>query len=223
MRLHHRVVAFSFLSLAIMDHVVQNHFMTSRIGRPLEFDPDTALDAAMHLFWSKGYEHTSMQDLLAAMNLSKSSLYQAFGGKQQLFQHCLVRYADQFAGLLYQGLAAAPSGRRFIEGFLHSVLDDVAGSSEPRGCLVMNTASEFAQSEPEIARDVAKSVERFRGALQAAVERAQREGGIPAERDARTLANYLVSSMSGLKVQAKAGADAQTLKGIIEVALKALD
>ncbi|OIP17707.1 MAG: hypothetical protein AUK53_01980 [Betaproteobacteria bacterium CG2_30_59_46] len=197
--------------------------MVKNIGRPLEFDPDTAVDAAMHLFWSKSYKHTSMQDLLAVMNLSKSSLYQTFGGKQQLFRRCLARYADQFSGRLYQGLAAAPSGRRFIEEFLHSVLDDVAGNFEPRGCLVMNTASEFAQSEPEIARDVAKSVERFRGALQAAVERAQREGDIAPERDARTLAAYLVSSMSGLKVQAKAGADAQTLKGIIELVLKALD
>ena len=177
----------------------------------------------MHLFWSKGYVHTSMQDLLAVMNLSKSSLYQAFGGKQQLFRRCLARYTDQFAGQLYQGLAEKLSGRRFIEEFLYSVLDDVAGNFEPRGCLVMNTASEFAQSEPEIAQDVAKSVERFRVALQAAVERAQREGDIAPERDARTLAAYLVSSMSGLKVQAKAGADVQTVKSIVELVLKVLD
>jgi len=216
------VVYFELL-IDVVYQSVHNEKMAANIGRPLEFDPDTALDAAMHLFWSKGYEHTSMQDLLTAMNLSKSSLYQAFGGKQQLFQLCLTRYADQLAGRLYQGLAAAPSGRRFIEGFLHSVLDDVAGTCEPRGCLVMNAASEFAQSKPEIAQDVAHSVERFRGALQAAVERAQREGDIPVERDACTLANYLVSSMSGLKVQAKAGADAPTLEGIIEMVLKALD
>lgn len=177
----------------------------------------------MQVFWSKGYEHTSMQDLLVAMNLSKSSLYQAFGGKQQLFRRCLARYADQFAGRLYQGLATAPSGRRFIEEFLHSVLGEVAGTGEPRGCLVMNTASEFAQGEPEIALDVVQSVDRFRGALQAAVERAQREGDIAPDRDAWMLAAFLVSSMSGLKVQAKAGADSQTLRGIIEMVLKALN
>ncbi len=177
----------------------------------------------MNLFWAQGYEHTSMQDLLTAMNLSKSSLYQAFGGKQQLFRQCVGRYADQFAGRLRAGLASAPTGRRFIEAFLNSVLEDVNGTSEPRGCLVMNTASEFAQSEPEIAQDVARSIERFRAVLQAAVERAQREGDIAPERDAQTLANYLVSSMSGLKTQAKAGADAATLKGIIAVVLKALD
>lgn len=194
--------------------------MVTNVGRPLEFDPNTALEAAMHQFWSKGYEHTSMQDLLGAMNLSKSSLYQAFGNKQRLFRRCMGRYADQLAAQLRQGLADAPSGRRFIEDFLHSVLKDVGGA--PRGCLVMNTASELGQSEPEIAEDVAQSIGRFRTVLQAVVERAQREGDIAPERDAGILASYLVSSMSGLKTQAKAGADTETLKGIIAVILKAL-
>jgi TetR/AcrR family transcriptional regulator, transcriptional repressor for nem operon len=194
--------------------------MAANIGRPLEFDPNTALEAAMHQFWSKGYEHTSMQDLLTVMNLSKSSLYQAFGSKRRLFRLCIGRYADQFASQLRQSLAEAPSGWRFIEDFLHSALSDAGGA--PRGCLVMNTASELGQSEAEIARDIAQSIGRFRDVLQAAVERAQREGGIAPERDARTLASYLVSSMSGLKTQAKAGADAQALKGIIAVVLGAL-
>ncbi|MCP5278433.1 MAG: TetR/AcrR family transcriptional regulator [Thiobacillus sp.] len=177
----------------------------------------------MQLFWTQGYEHTSLQDLLNAMNLSKSSLYQAFGSKQQLFRQCMARYTDFLAGHLREGLAGASSGRRFIEAFLNSVLADVEAEGQRRGCLVMNTASEFAQNEAEIARDVAHSIERFRGILRAAVERAQREGDIRPERDAQQLANYLVSSMSGLKNQAKAGADAETLKGIIAVILMALD
>lgn len=193
------------------------------IGRPLEFDPDSALEAAMQLFWAQGYEHTSLQNLLNAMNLSKSSLYQAFGSKQQLFRLCISRYTDALTGLLREWLAGAPTGRRFIEAFLNSVLGDLEGDAQRRGCLVMNTAIEFAQTEADIARDVAVSIERFRGVLQAAVERAQREGEIAPERDARQLANYLVSSMSGLKNQAKAGADAETLKGIIATVLRALD
>lgn len=205
-----------------MNHTVHKVSMAANIGRPLEFDPETALESAMNVFWTQGYEQTSMQDLLGAMGLSKSSLYQAFGGKQQLFRQCVARYADQFAKKQREELAAAPSGRQFIEAFLNSVLEDVNGRSKPRGCLVMNTASEFAQSEPEIARDVAQSIKRFRTVLRAAVERAQREGDIAPERNAQALANYLVSSMSGLKTQAKAGASAATLKGIIAVVLKAL-
>lgn len=197
--------------------------MSSSIGRPIEFDPDIALEAAMQQFWSNGYEHTSMQDLLVAMNLSKSSLYQAFGGKQPLFRRCVSRYADQIATGLRDGLSKASSGRRFIESFLNSVLRDIKDRQGPRGCLVMNTATEFAQSEPEIAHDVASSIDRFRDVLQAAVERAQTEGDIPSDRNPRMLANYLVSSMSGLKAQSKAGADEMTLKGIIAMIQKALD
>ena len=202
---------------------VHKWLMATTLGRPLQFDPDSALETAMQVFWTQGYEHTSMQDLLNAMNLSKSSLYQAFGSKQQLFRQCVARYTDELTGRLREGLAGAPSGRRFIEAFLNSVLADVREEGQRRGCMVMNTASEFAQNEADIARDVAGSIERFRGVLQAAVERAQREGDIPPERDARQLANFLVSSMSGLKNQAKAGADADTLQGIIAVILKALD
>lgn len=206
-----------------MNQSVHKEPMATTIGRPLEFDPDSALETAMQLFWTQGYEHTSVQDLLNAMNLSKSSLYQAFGSKQQLFRQCVSRYTDFLTGRLREGLAGAPSGRRFIEAFLNAVLTDLDGDAQRRGCLVMNTASEFAQNEADIARDVAQSIERFRGVLQAAVERAQREGDIPPGRDARQLANYLVSSMSGLKNQAKAGADAETLRGIIAVILMALD
>lgn len=192
------------------------------IGRPIQFNPDDVVGAATRAFWARGYEATSLQDLLEATCLSKSSLYQAFGGKQALFRRCVERYTDQSAGRMREQLAAAPSGRKFIETFLSSVLNEVTGEQPPRGCLVMNTASEFSQSEADIAEDVARSVERFRTVLTAAVERAQREGDIEPDRDARTLANFLVSSMSGLKTQAKAGADAYTLKGIISVILKAL-
>lgn len=207
----------------ILNRTVQNVLMAANIGRPLEFDPDIALEAAMQQFWSKGYEHTSMQDLLAAMNLSKSSLYQAFGGKQPLFRRCVARYTDQIAHGLREGLAKAPSGRRFIESFLSSILKEAKDRQGPRGCLVMNTATEFAQSEPEIAHDVTQSIDRFRDVLRAAVVRAQDEGEIPRDRDSRILANYLVSSMSGLKAQSKAGADVETLKGIIATIMKALD
>lgn len=196
--------------------------MSAQVGRPLEFDPDVALEAAMGVFWRKGFDATSVQDLLVAMDISKSSLYQAFGGKQSLFRRCVMRYTDNMAGYMRERLDAAPTGWSFIEGFLYSVLNDTQDEASRRGCLVMNTASEFAQSDAEIARDVMHSIGRFQAVLLAAVERAQREGDIPTERDPQTLANFLVSSMSGLKTQAKAGADALTLRGIIATTLSAL-
>jgi len=107
-----------------------------------------------------------MQDLLRVMNLSKSSLYQAFGSKRRLFRLCIGRYADQFASQLRQSLADAPSGWRFTEDFLRSALNDPGGA--PRGRLVMNTASDLGQSQADIAQDVAPSIERLRKVLQTA-------------------------------------------------------
>lgn len=196
--------------------------MKTAPGRPLEFDPDTALEAAMQVFWRNGYENTSMQDLLDAMKLSKSSLYQAFGGKQALFERCIARYGDEMVGALREALQTSPSGLAFIRQFLESVLDEARGVCEARGCLVLNTANEFARRNPRIAEAVAHGLNRFHGVLMAAVERAQDEGDIPPERNASMLATYLVSSMSGLKTLSKAGADEQTLKGIIDLAMKAV-
>jgi len=196
--------------------------MKSSPGRPLEFDPDAALDAAMQVFWRNGYENTSMQDLLEVMQISKSSLYQAFGGKQALFERCMTHYGDEMIGTLREALQASPSGLGFIRQFLESVLDEARGVCEARGCLVLNTANEFARRNPEIAKAVSQGLDRFHEVLLAAVKRAQQEGDIPSERNASMLATYLVSSMSGLKTMSKAGAGEKTLKGIIDLTLKAL-
>lgn len=202
-----------------MEHIAH---MKAIPGRPLGFDPEVALDAAVQLFWLKGYENTSMQDLLEAMHLSKSSLYQTFGGKQQLFERCIARYSDYLVGQLRATLADSPSGLMFIRQFLESVLDETRGLCEARGCLVLNTANEFARRNSGIAEAVDVGLERFHSVLQNAVCRAQREGEIPLDHDAAMLAHYLVSSMSGLKTLSKAGAGEANMRGIIEVVMKAL-
>jgi TetR/AcrR family transcriptional repressor of nem operon len=194
----------------------------STVGRPLEFCPDAALEAAMQQFWSRGYEPTSLQDLLTAMQLSKSSLYQTFGGKEPLFRQCLRRYTEQLTGKLRELLQQAPSGLAFLREFLGSAALDLRHPTGPRGCLLMNTATEFAQSDPAIAADVANCLDEFRDVLIAAVKRAQRDGEVARKQDPRQLADFLLCSMSGLKTQAKAGADAATLQGIAQLVLRAL-
>ena len=193
------------------------------IGRPLEFDPEKALDAAMKAFWAGGYEATSLQNLLDAMDLSKSSFYQAFGGKLQLFERCLKRYREKMATGMLERLEHAASGRQFIEDMLYSVIDETSGSHKPRGCLVMNTANEFAQANPTVADWVTQGVDRFTAIFQAAVQRAQHEGEIASDKDPEVLARYLVTSMSGLKTMTKAGIEGEEIKRIIQIVVKALD
>jgi len=193
------------------------------IGRPLEFDPEQALDAAMQVFWASGYEATSLQNLLDAMDLSKSSFYQAFGGKRQLFERCLKRYRDTMAAAMLDSLNQAPSGRQFIEDRLSSVASEACSDEKPRGCLVMNTANEFAQGDPAVAEWVAQGVDRFTAIFEAAVRRAQSEGDIAADNDPEVLARFLVSSMSGLKTMVKAGLGGSEVKDIIQIVLRAID
>jgi TetR/AcrR family transcriptional regulator, transcriptional repressor for nem operon len=110
-------------------------------GRPIQFDPDWALNAATTAFWSKGYEATSMQDLLGATHLSKSSLYQAFGGKPELFRRCLVHYEDDMVRQLHERLRTANSSLDFLRETLMQIAGEGVNTTTPRGCLIMNTAA----------------------------------------------------------------------------------
>lgn len=192
------------------------------LGRPIEFEPEQALEAAMQQFWSAGYESTSLRELLTAMDLSKSSLYQTFGTKQQLFEKCIARYRDGMACDMLERLQNAQSGWCFIEETLYSVVEVTRGPIPPRGCLVMNSASEFSQGNPALAALISASLERFEGVFLQAVQRAQAEGDIPASKDARVLAQYLLTSMGGLRTMVKAGTDAKHIRQIVGVVLNAL-
>jgi TetR/AcrR family transcriptional repressor of nem operon len=191
-------------------------------GRPLEFDPDEALGAAVEVVWTKGYEATSLSDLLDAMSLSKSSLYQAFGSKQRLFERCLARYAEDLSAGMRARLDDAASARRFIEETFGAVARTAERPAGSRGCLVANSASELGQRDPSLAAPVADGLARFSGVFRIAVERAQAAGEI-AEGDPRTLATYLVACMNGLRTMIKAGAGRRAAKDVAGLMLRALD
>jgi len=176
----------------------------------------------MEVFWRQGFEATSLADLLAAMKLSKSSFYHAFGSKQQLFETCLAHFRRRQTIRMTEALAAAPSALAFLRRMLRGVAHEARGERCPKGCLIMNSATEFAGRDPAIARLVALGVGDFSGVFRAAIRRAQREGDVPASRSAETLARYVVSTISGLKTMLKAGASPRTIERIAEVALGAL-
>ena len=193
------------------------------IGRPLEFDPDIALEAAMQLFWRKGYESSSLQDLLTAMGLSKSSFYQTFKSKHSLFRQAIAHYRTTLTDEMTTNLNESNSGKAFIEALFSHINSETVSPDERRGCLLMNTASEFAQTDPDIAALVTSSIDAITDVFELAVQQAQDQGDISTDKDARTLATYLVSSMSGLRNMVKAGADRETITRIATVTLAALD
>ncbi len=193
------------------------------LGRPLQFNPDRALDNAMQLFWRKGYQSSSLQNLLDSMQLSKSSFYQTFESKPQLFQQSIRRYRRQSTRRLLDTLSLADNARSFIETLFNNIADETDGPDARRGCLLLNTANEFAQTDPHIANLVADSLEQITSIFEQAILQAQTENMISRQKNAHTLAKYLMSSMSGLKNMVKAGSDRDTIRNINGIVLSALD
>lgn len=192
------------------------------MGRPLAFDKDEVMDQAMELFWMKGYEATSLKDLLHAMNLSKSSFYQSFKSKNQLFNHTIVRYRRRLTTEMRAKLEAAPTGRHFIESMFNEFMDSTGNLDRHRGCFVMNCASEFAQRDADVSELVLGGLNEFEAIFKQAVERAIREGDIANGKNPQTIASYLVSSRSGLKTMAKAGTESRVLANIVHTVYSTL-
>ncbi len=192
------------------------------IGRPREFDTDQALEAAMRQFWSKGYEATSLQNLLEVMEVSKSSFYETFGSKHELLEQCLTRYTNTLVASLREELHQAKTGLSFIEQVLKGLIDESSAKGEKCGCLIVNTTNELAQRDKIIAKLVANGTKSLQGVFEEAVRRGQKEGNIPMNKPPEILSNYLVNSMVGLKTMVKGGADAKTIKDIIQITMTAL-
>lgn len=176
-------------------------------GRPIAFSPDAAANAAMQVFWARGYDSASTRDLLAAMNISRSSLYQAFGNKEQLFLEALRRYRGNLIGRLNRRLEASPSAMAFLEGLFGETAREAGSERAALGCLIFNSASELGQRGDLAASEARRSVEAITGLFHEAVMRAQAEGDIAADRDSLALATYLTLGMAGLRTLLKSGAD----------------
>lgn len=180
-------------------------------GRPLAFSPDQAVTTAMQVFWARGYEAASTRDLLEAMQISRSSLYQAFGNKEQLFLEALRRYRETLIGRLHRQLEASPTAMSFLEGLFRDTAGDAGSERAALGCLIFNSATELGQRGDlpsiEATRSVAAITELFRQA----VVRAQVEGDVAPHREAEDLATYLTLGMAGLRTLLKTGADREVV------------
>lgn len=189
------------------------------LGRPREFDENGAREVAMQLFWAKGYEATSLSNLLAAMGISKSSFYQTFESKHILFEQCLNQYRDIIVSTMSKGLANAPTSMAFIRHALVDIANDTNDPLGRRGCLIMNTASEFSQRDSSIARCVEAGIQATRDIFLQAVNAAQADGEISSNTRAEILADYIVTVVSGLKNQVKAGASRKQIMNIAELSV----
>ncbi|WP_259054124.1 TetR/AcrR family transcriptional regulator [Methylohalomonas lacus] len=192
-------------------------------GRPNSYEIERVIDQATQVFWRQGYQATSIADLLDATQLSRSSLYQAFSNKENLFSRCLQNYCDDLAAQLRQQLADAETGRAFIETTFMQV---ARGADDPQlrlGCLAMNTAIELGHEDTALAQQAHAGLQQFADIFTAAIRRGQSEQVIAATLDADALGYYLVSGMCGLRTLLKCGAGRSRAEGVARQVLAALD
>ena len=187
------------------------------------FDADEALEKAMQVFWAKGYEATSLNDLTAAMGLSKSSFYETFGCKHELFLAALDRYNETVAGCgAAEIIDRAGGARAGITAVFRHYVDVMSGGGDRRGCFVGNSAVEMAPHDAAAAAKVSAGLSRLEETFLRAVERGQAAGEIPLRHGATALARYLTGSLNGLILLAKAGRDRLALQEVARITLSAL-
>jgi TetR/AcrR family transcriptional regulator, transcriptional repressor for nem operon len=170
------------------------------MARPYEFDPDTAIDKGMEVFWQKGYAGTTPQDLLDATGLGKGSFYNYFKSKHNLFELCLERYRNSQADSLVQFLKQPGSAKERLIAALDVLIRLDTEGPIRKGCMAVNTAAELAASDQSAASMVSDMFNRTEAAFVQLVREGQSAGEFRADIDARDLASVLFITVLGLRI-----------------------
>ncbi|MEU4268239.1 TetR family transcriptional regulator [Streptomyces sp. NPDC026092] len=194
------------------------------MARTKEFDPDAALQSALELFWARGYEATTMADLVEHLGIGRASIYATFGNKHALYMKAMDRYLQSCEPTMLEELSAPgpalPPVRSLIRRFAAE-----AGAEATRlsGCFVTNSAAELGPHDVPVARRVELSWEQIETLLHSSLVRARAQGELPADRDPQALARMLLVLAQGLRVVGKASSDPARVHDAAEQALTLLD
>ena len=191
--------------------------------RPQTFERNDVLEKAMHVFWSQGYEATSIEDLAQATGLARQSMYNTFGGKHAFFLETLALYQElqgqKMLGVLTRSRSVKEGFRRLFE----TIVDEAVSETGCRGCMMVNTVTELAAHDAEVKRfaDAAEATKEV--VFADAVRRGQERGEISPAKDPEVLAKFLYNAVLGLRVRATRTPEREGLDAIVEMTLGVLE
>jgi TetR/AcrR family transcriptional repressor of nem operon len=185
-------------------------------GRPREFDADVAVERAMGVFWSCGYHGTSLPDLLEATNLSRGSLYAAFGDKHGLFLRALDRYIDEALARLDSELNPRENALAGLRTCLAGYVDRTSGIAGRRGCLVVATAMELAAHDTKVEQRIRRFFKRMEARLTEALARAQAAGELADGVEPAIAARLLLCLLEGMRVVGKTDSDRTMSQAVVK-------
>jgi len=186
-------------------------------GRPKTFDRDAALDKALTLFWTHGYEGTSLSDLVAATGAKAPTLYAEFENKEGLFHAAMERYVERFSAERNAALQdESKSVAEAIENWFRATAACFTNCDTPAGCFFICTSTALSSSSSEIAHMLRQQHDAQQQTLLDFLTARQQRGDIPAQVDILSLARYLACMLQGMSVRAREGAPKADLDNIID-------
>jgi TetR/AcrR family transcriptional regulator, transcriptional repressor for nem operon len=192
------------------------------MARPREFDEQFVLKAVMQCFWNRGYEATSVKDLVDKTGITAASLYNAFGDKRALFRAALDQYIESSVGERIRHCETfAP--REAIGGFFQDILNRSLTDRDHKGCLLVNSALEIAPHDAEFQEVIATVFHRIERFFLRCIKAGQADGTITPSVPAHDLARHLLGVLLGVRVLARVRPERALLEGVVRPALAVLD
>ncbi|BFM15025.1 TetR/AcrR family transcriptional regulator [Maricurvus nonylphenolicus] len=191
------------------------------MARPTEFDRQKALQAAMHLFWRQGYTATSLRQLLTSMEISRSSLYAAFGDKRQLFIEALHLFSDRTYAILAK-VREETNPAIAIRLFFAATLFEVPSKRMHRGCMMINSVLELADVDQGLSQLASQRLADIEDAFTQCFQQAIDSGLMKTEKTPKQLAQFIMTINQGLRVAARQQVDPKELENIIDTTLPLL-
>jgi TetR/AcrR family transcriptional repressor of nem operon len=193
------------------------------MARPREFDVHTALDHAMEVFWSNGYEATSLDDLCKVTGLSRSSLYATFGSKHNLLLRSVDRYVEQRTPRIAAVLSQRSTVQDAFADLARQFIDQIVSGPGRRGCFLGNCAAELPRSDRAALALVRRGLQSTEATFRHALARAQAQGEFPSGADVDALARFLTAGFQGLRLVGKVNPDRAVLEDIATTMLRCLE
>ena len=193
------------------------------MARTKDFDENEVLCKAIQIFWHKGYNGTSMQDLVDGLGISRSSLYDTYTDKHTLFVKALESYQDTGAGKIQEIINNSGSAKATIKQLLEFVINELLGDKQQKGCFMVNAEVEVAPHDAEINDLVCKNDQQMEDAFYLVIKKGQDNGEIKKNQDARALSRFIFNTVKGIRVTAKSTSDRTVFDDIIRLTVLALD
>lgn len=189
------------------------------MARNKDFDEDEVLNKAICLFWHKGYNATSMQELVDHLGISRSSLYDTYGDKHNLYLKALEYYQSSNSQKMCDIVTNAASSKEAIKQLLEFITDNLLNDKQRKGCFIVNAGVEVAPHDAEVMKIIQKNEQLVEDVFLKAIEKGQKSGEITNSQDSRSLARFISNTIKGIQVSVKSTKSKEVFSDVIETTL----